>query len=104
MRTRLRILAGSCIFLSALDASAAGSDEEGPNIPLSVPPGMPVRVYLTKRVSSHVGAPVEGKIIESIFAFDREVMPAGSVSSSSTVATMSPLFGSSAVRVPIGRL
>src|SRR5438105_9707672 len=30
--------------------------------------------------------------------------PSGAVSSSSTVATMSPVFGSSAVRVPIGRL
>src|SRR5712671_1440624 len=30
--------------------------------------------------------------------------PSGAVSSSSTVATMSPLFGSIAVRVPIGRL
>src|SRR5882724_2810141 len=30
--------------------------------------------------------------------------PSGAVSSSSTVATMSPLLGSMAVRVPIGRL
>src|SRR5438128_6688005 len=30
--------------------------------------------------------------------------PSGAVSSSSTVATMSPVLGSSAVRVPIGRL
>src|ERR1700704_6280846 len=30
--------------------------------------------------------------------------PSGAVSSSSTVATMAPVFGSSAVSVPIGRL
>jgi hypothetical protein len=38
-----------------------------------------VRLYVTKRVSKRVGAPVEGKILQQVFAFDKEVVPAGSV-------------------------
>jgi hypothetical protein len=34
---------------------------------------------LTKRVSKRAGEPVEGKTIEPVFAFDREVVPAGSL-------------------------
>ena len=34
---------------------------------------------MTKRVSKRVGAPVEAKLLESVFAFDREVVPAGTV-------------------------
>jgi hypothetical protein len=34
---------------------------------------------LTKKVSKRVGAPVEAKLLESVFAFDREVLPAGTV-------------------------
>ena len=45
---------------------------------LDVPSGAPLRIYLTKRVSKKVGTPVEGKILEPVFAFDREVIPAGS--------------------------
>ena len=36
-------------------------------------------MYLTKPVSKRLGAPVEGKIIEPVFTFDREVVPVGSV-------------------------
>ena len=86
MITRLWILAGACIFLSAAEASPAApdaapdtaSDDAGPNVALSVPAGAPVRLYLTKRFSSRVGTQVEGKILEPVFAFDREVVPAGS--------------------------
>ncbi len=38
-----------------------------------------MRVYLTKRVSKRAGAPVEAKLLESVFAFDREVIPAGTI-------------------------
>jgi len=73
------IVAGVCFFLSASAARPAGSDDEVATVPLTVSSGVPVRVYLTKRVASRAGEPVEGKILESIFAFDREVVPAGSV-------------------------
>src|SRR5712672_3058684 len=77
------------IFLPALQAQNA---DEAPQIPLTVPSGAPLRLYLTKRVSKHVGTPVEGKTIESVFAFDREVAPAGSVVSGK-VSRVEPVTG-----------
>jgi hypothetical protein len=79
MRIAMGFLVGACIFLSSLEAMQSGGNDETPTIPLSVPSGAPLRLYLTKRVSKRLGAPVEGKILESVFAFDREVVPAGSV-------------------------
>jgi hypothetical protein len=52
---------------------------ESRKIDLAVPAGAPLRLYLTKRVSRRAGEPVEGKTIEPVFAFDREVVPAGSL-------------------------
>jgi hypothetical protein len=36
-------------------------------------------LYLTKRVSKWIAAPIEAKLLEPVFAFDREVIPAGTV-------------------------
>ena len=44
-----------------------------------MPAGAPLRLYLTRRVSKRAGAPVKGKLMEPVFAFDREVVPAGSI-------------------------
>src|SRR6266403_201291 len=71
-------LAGAFIFLSTLQAEEASGGAQTREIPLSVASGAPLRLYLTKRVPKRLGAPVEGKIIEPVFAFDREVVPAGS--------------------------
>jgi hypothetical protein len=80
MRVWLGIFAVPCISLFTASATAqTAADEETPKISLSVPSGAPLRVYLTKRVSKRVGAPVEAKLLESVFAFDREVIPAGTV-------------------------
>ena len=46
-------------------------------IPLTVSAGVPLRLYLTKRVSKRVDAPVEAKLIGSVYAFDHEVIPVG---------------------------
>lgn len=35
----------------------------------------PLRLYLTGRVSRQVGAPAQAKLMEPVFAFDREVTP-----------------------------
>jgi len=48
-------------------------------IALSIPAGAPLRVYITRRVSKRLGAPVEGKLIEPLYAFDRQVVPAGTI-------------------------
>lgn len=52
-------------------------NEPQQSIPLAVPAGVPLRVYLTKRIPKKIGAPVEAKLLEGVFAFDREVIPAG---------------------------
>src|SRR5271157_799369 len=57
----------------------SGWAEETPQIALHIPSGAPLRVYLTKRVPKRAGAPVEAKVLEPVFAFDREVIPAGAV-------------------------
>jgi hypothetical protein len=47
------------------------------SIPLTVSSGVPLRLYLTKRVSKRVDALVEAKLAGPVYAFDREVIPAG---------------------------
>ncbi|HSR09412.1 MAG TPA: hypothetical protein VLM42_19925 [Bryobacteraceae bacterium] len=72
----MRTIATACFFFLALQAGRAQNDDA--KIALTVLPGTPLRVYLTKRVPKRLGAPVEGKLIEPVFAFDHEVLPAGS--------------------------
>jgi hypothetical protein len=55
----------------------AGENEPQQSIPLTVPASVPLRVYLTKRVPKKVGAPVEAKLLEGVYAFDRQVIPPG---------------------------
>src|ERR1700692_1077022 len=80
MKVGLSIGVVVCIFLFA--ASAKAQNAAGiatPTISLSVPSGAPLRLYLTKRIPNRIGAPVEAKLLEPVFAFDREVIPAGTV-------------------------
>jgi hypothetical protein len=69
-------------FLAALLISAAPAipqaAENIQTVPLVVRAGTPLRVYLTKRLTKRLGEPVEGKLLDPVFAFDREVAPAGS--------------------------
>jgi hypothetical protein len=74
MKTGLGALAVILFFHSA----ASSADDSNPNISLTVPSGAPVRVYLTKRISKRAGTPVEAKLAEPLYSFDREVVPAGS--------------------------
>jgi hypothetical protein len=73
-RSPSRLLSG----LLLVSAAFAG-DDPPPNIPLTVPPGAPLRLYLTKKVWKKMDAPVEAKVLEPVFAFDHEVVPRGSV-------------------------
>jgi hypothetical protein len=73
-------LAAACVsFLSALASAQTNTHEETPRILLDVPSGAPLRLYLTRRISKRLGAPVEAKLLAPVFAFDREVIPAGTV-------------------------
>ena len=44
---------------------------------LEVAPGVPLRLYIVHRVSYQLGAPVEARFAEGVWAFDRVVIPAG---------------------------
>ena len=71
------------VSLSAVPATAqtteSTTDQTSTTIPLTVAPGVPLRVYITKRIPKRVDAPVQAKLLEAIFAFDREVVPAGAL-------------------------
>jgi hypothetical protein len=49
-------------------------------IALSIPSGTPLRIALDQRARiSHPGEVVHGKVVETVYAFDQPVIPAGSV-------------------------
>src|ERR1035438_2596357 len=75
---------------SVFPASAVlAADEDNLKIAIQVPPGAPLRVYLTRRLPKRLGAPVEAKVMEPVFGFDREVVPAGTVAQG-TVSRVRP--------------
>jgi hypothetical protein len=79
------------VFLFSASATAqTAADKETLKVSLSVPSGVPLRLYLTRRVSKRAGAPVEAKVLEPVFAFDREVVPAGTVAQG-TVSRTQPV-------------
>ena len=47
-------------------------------VSLNVDVGVPLRVYLTKRLTKRLGETVHARLIDPVFAFDREVIPANS--------------------------
>lgn len=53
---------------------------------LEVPAGTPLRLYLTHKVWYRQGEPVEAKFAEPVWAFDRIVIPAGTVAEGSIVS------------------
>ena len=66
-------------FLAAAYISSLPLLDAQTSIPLKVPSGAPLHLYLAKRISKRPGAPVEAKLLVPVFAFDREVLPAGTV-------------------------
>src|ERR1700682_5051451 len=63
--------------LSLLSVGLALAQEPSRNVPLTVPAGTPLRLYLTKRIPRRLNAPVQAKMLAPLYAFDREVVPAG---------------------------
>lgn len=53
------------------------STENTSVVALTIPSGTPLRVYLTKRLSRRSGEMVEARLLDPLYAFDREVAPAG---------------------------
>ena len=79
MKVGFSIIPALAASLFSPQATAQTVIEAPSQITLSVPKGAPLRLYLTKRISKREGAPVEAKLLEAVFAFDREVVPAGTV-------------------------
>jgi hypothetical protein len=63
----------ACVCLVTLLGAQTSS------VPLTVPAGVPLRLSLTKRAPMRIGSPVSAKLIEPVYAFDRVVIPAGTV-------------------------
>ena len=58
---------------------AEGQTADPNAVPLTVPAGAPLHVVLTRKVPvKRTGIPVEGKLAENVYVFDRLVIPAGS--------------------------
>ncbi len=64
---------GLCLFSAAVAAPPVAET------PLVVPPGTPLRLYLTKRVPKKAGAAVEARVLDPVYVFDRQVIPAGAI-------------------------
>ena len=69
------------LFTIALSAMAQQAPvDPSPQVGATVPAGVPLRVVLERRVAiKRVGEPIQGRLIEPIFVFDRMALRAGSV-------------------------
>ncbi len=73
-------------------ALAQVSGAANPTFPvhLEIQDGTPLRLYITHRVSYRLGEPVEAKLIQPIWAYDRMVIPAGTIFQG-RVASLEPI-------------
>jgi hypothetical protein len=56
------------------------------NIALAIPTGTPIRIALDQRTRvDHAGELVHGKVVETVYAFDQPVIPAGTVATGRVV-------------------
>lgn len=82
MRYESWSLLGSLSFLFLLaNGGLCQQPAALPRVPvhLQVEAGTPLRVYITRRVPYRAGAIVQAKVIEPVWAFDRIVIPAGTI-------------------------
>lgn len=74
-------VASCCALAFSTGCLLAQSPQSGPpvTIPLTVQTGVPLHIIIMNRVPiRHAGEPVEGRLAESVYAYNREVIPAGS--------------------------
>lgn len=71
----------TCVPPSADQASVNAVQPLAPaEVALRLPTGTPLRIALDQRVRiDKAGAPIRGKVVETVYAFDQPVIPAGSV-------------------------
>lgn len=62
-------------------------------IPLTIPTGTPLRIAVDERTRiSHAGEAVHGRVVETVYAFDQVVIPAGSIATGH-VKAITPVSG-----------
>ncbi len=70
------VLLAIAVAALAQDAPVAPSAQPG----TTVPSGVPLRVALERRVAiKRIGEPIQGRLVDPVYVFDRVVLPAGSV-------------------------
>jgi hypothetical protein len=77
VRLAIALFLVSIAFAAPQNTANDTANDQTRSIPLTVPAGVPLRLYLTKRVPKRFNAPVEAKLLTPVYAFDREVIPAG---------------------------
>src|SRR4029077_8348852 len=66
-----------CLCLSAIAFAQSTDVRRIAILPLTVDKDFPLKVSLTEKVRSKLNEPVNGKIVDAVYALDREVIPAG---------------------------
>ncbi|MDP9171461.1 MAG: hypothetical protein M3N54_12645, partial [Acidobacteriota bacterium] len=77
-RVFLKPPAAFALLLSFGSAVQAQRPEPGPiTVSLQARAGVPLRVYTLKRFTKRAGDPVHAKLLEPLYSFNREIIPAG---------------------------
>ncbi len=93
----------AAIFPFAYLASAEQPQSTARTVPvrLAVPPGTPLRLYITHRVWYRSGETVEAKLAEPVWAFDRIVLPEGTLAKG-VVSELDPVSNFIRARAIVG--
>lgn len=81
-RCVLSVVVSACIFAGNLPAHAIPSQSasNARDIPMTVPDGTALQVVLGREVRVRkIGEPITGRVVQPVYAFDRLVIPAGTV-------------------------
>ena len=90
---------GLAVFTSIAFAQQPPSRPQ--SVHLQVEAGTPLRLYITHRVWFRKNEPVQAKFAEPVWAFDRVVIPAGTVIQGQ-VTTLVPVPGTERARAIVG--
>lgn len=66
-----------CIALAGLPLGGASPDGDAVRIEWKAEAGVPLRVYLTRRLPKRLNEPVHATLLESVYSFNHEIIPAG---------------------------
>ena len=66
-----------CVFLTGTALAQSPNTHGIAIVPLTIDEGFPLKLVLTEKLRSKLNEPVHAKIVDPVYAFDREVIPAG---------------------------